>query len=79
MTLYAGVDGSTIVVVNDGMAEVEAGDAYYNEIAYFLDCVEKDAPPAECPPQSARDSLRLVDLEIQAIESGETILNLPES
>ena len=54
-------------------AEVEQGDAYYNEIAYFLECVRTGSPTDECPPQSARDSLRLVDLEIQAIESGQAV------
>jgi predicted dehydrogenase len=54
-------------------AEYERGDAYHNEIAYFLHCVESGDPPVECLPQSARDSLRLIDLEIEAIQSGETI------
>lgn len=68
LTLYDGLrDGK------GRAAEYEAGDAYHNELAYFLDCVERDKPPVECPPESARDSLRLIDLEIQAIESGETI------
>ena len=49
-------------------AEYEKGDAYYNEIAYFVDCVEKNAYPEECPPESARDSLGLVTREIAAIE-----------
>jgi predicted dehydrogenase len=52
-------------------AEVERGDAYTNEIAYFLDCVQTEKPPVECPPESARDSLRLIDIEIKAIESGQ--------
>jgi predicted dehydrogenase len=51
-------------------AEVEAGDAYYNEIAYFVRCVETGEPPAECPPRSARDSLALIKRELAAIESG---------
>lgn len=49
-------------------AEYEKGDAYLNEIAYFVDCVEKNAYPEECPPESARDSLGLVTREIAAIE-----------
>jgi len=54
-------------------AEIEPGDAYYSEIAYFLDCVENDAPLAECSPESTRDSLRLIDLEIESIESGRAL------
>ena len=36
------------------------GDAYLNEIQYFLDCVQMDREPLECPPESARDSLLLL-------------------
>ncbi|MBN1642159.1 MAG: Gfo/Idh/MocA family oxidoreductase [Anaerolineae bacterium] len=54
-------------------AEVEPGDAYKAEIAYFVDCVERGTPPVQCPPASARDSLRLIDLEIEALESGRTL------
>jgi predicted dehydrogenase len=51
-------------------AAYEPGDAYYNEIAYFLDCVENDLPLSECPPASARDSLALLDKETEAIQKG---------
>ncbi len=54
-------------------ASYEPGDAYYNEMTYFLDCVRQHIPPTECLPESTRDSLMLIDLEIQAIQSGETI------
>jgi predicted dehydrogenase len=53
--------------------EYEHGDAYYDEIAYFLGCVESGDPPVECHPQSARESLRLIALEIEAIERGQTV------
>ncbi|NLF00740.1 MAG: Gfo/Idh/MocA family oxidoreductase [Anaerolineales bacterium] len=53
--------------------EIEQGNAYYNEIAYFVDCVEHGQPPVECPPESARDSLGLVKKEIAASESGQSI------
>jgi predicted dehydrogenase len=54
-------------------AEIEPGDAYQNEISYFLDCVERDVAPAQCLPESTRDSLRLIDLEIESIESGRAV------
>jgi predicted dehydrogenase len=41
-----------------------SSDAYKNEIAYFLQCVETDMPPTECPPESACESLALVKKEI---------------
>ncbi len=40
---------------------VEPGDAYYNEIAYFLRCVETGTPPTECLPESTRASVALVE------------------
>jgi predicted dehydrogenase len=51
----------------------KAHDAYYNEIAYFLNCVEKDIPPAECPPESACDSLGLIKKAIASVESGQSV------
>lgn len=54
-------------------AEYEAGDAYNNEIAYFLRCIEAGAPPAECLPESTRDSLWLIEQEIRAVTSGQTV------
>ena len=54
-------------------AEYEKGDAYYDEIAYFLDCVKRGVQPERCLPQSTRDSLLLIERELQAIESGETV------
>jgi predicted dehydrogenase len=54
-------------------AEYEKGDPNYNVVAYFLNSVEKDEPPAECLPESTRDSLELVDKEIAAVESGQTV------
>ncbi len=45
-----------------------SGDAYLAEICYFLDCVEKDAPLAECTPESTRGSIALVSQEIQLLK-----------
>ncbi len=60
--------------VESKAAEFDATtDAYYNEIAYFLDCVEKGVQPAECPPESARDSLILIKTAIASIELGQAI------
>jgi predicted dehydrogenase len=54
-------------------AEYEKGDAYYDEIAYFLRCVETGTQPDRCSPRSTRDSLVLIERALEAIESGETI------
>jgi predicted dehydrogenase len=50
-------------------AEFAPGDAYLNEIAYFLDCVETGAHPARCLPASTRDSIALIEKEIERIKS----------
>jgi hypothetical protein len=36
------------------------GDAYMNELRYFIYCIQNDQDLAECPPESARDSLALL-------------------
>jgi predicted dehydrogenase len=54
-------------------AQYERGDAYYKEIAYFIDCVQNDVPPVECPPESARNTLALLGKELAAIESSQVI------
>jgi predicted dehydrogenase len=46
-------------------------DAYLNEIAYFLECVETDTPPTACSPDSARDSLALVQREVDSVRGRE--------
>jgi predicted dehydrogenase len=56
-----------------GPAEYERGDAYANEIAYFVHCVEVGTPLTACSPASVRDSLALIEREIVAIESGQTV------
>jgi len=54
--------------------ECEQGDAYYDEIVYFMNCVQTGQPPLECPPESARDSVALVDREVASIESGGAVI-----
>ncbi len=51
-----------------------AHDAYYNEIAYFLDCVRENRAPAECPPESARDSLGLLAKALESVETGQVVM-----
>ena len=50
----------------------EPGDAYLNEIQYFLDCVRDDREPLECLPESAQASLALLGREREAINTRET-------
>ena len=42
---------------------------YYNELAYFVDCVAKGRMPQIVTPESSRDSLRTVLEEVRQIEA----------
>lgn len=55
--------------VNGYPADIEPGDGYLNEIAYFLDCVETGAALTRCLPESTRDSIALIDRETESIRS----------
>jgi len=57
----------------DRFAGYTEGDAYANELTYFLGCVERNAPPEECLPESARESMRLVEKELAAAASGSLV------
>jgi predicted dehydrogenase len=50
-----------------------AYDAYYNEIAYFVKCIEQGVAPSECPPESACESLGLIKKAIESIETGQSV------
>jgi predicted dehydrogenase len=44
------------------------GDAYLNEIQYFVDCVQNNETPLECLPESARQSMALLAKERDIID-----------
>ncbi|MHB9023290.1 MAG: Gfo/Idh/MocA family protein [Armatimonadota bacterium] len=52
--LLPDADTGSVTVV-----EEYPGDPYYNEIAYFVDCVRTQAPPERCTPVDAREALAL--------------------
>lgn len=66
LTVYDGPDR-----LNAQPADYPHGDAYYNEIQYFIQCVQNDQEPDECPPESARDSLALLEKERAMINQEE--------
>ncbi len=59
--------------VKEQPVDYPAGDAYLNEIEYFIHCVQNDQDPAECPPESARDSLLILARERAIIDHEEQI------
>lgn len=61
--LYTSFKGDIIQIADDNsIKEVPAGDAgagYFNEIAYFVNCMENNTQPAECMPASSLQSIQL--------------------
>ncbi|OQA81230.1 MAG: Glucose--fructose oxidoreductase precursor [Lentisphaerae bacterium ADurb.Bin242] len=45
-------------------------DYYYNEIAYFADCIRKNKLPEQCLPESTRDSIRIAAAEERSARAG---------
>ena len=61
--VYTSLKSDMIQIADDNHVwEVPAGDAgagYYNEIAYFTDCLKNDIQPKECSPDSALQTIQL--------------------
>lgn len=61
--LYNSFRGDIIQITDDNsIREVPAGDAgegYYNEIAYFVQCMKNNTQPTECMPESSLQTIRL--------------------
>ena len=50
------------VANNEEVKEIDAeegGDGFYNEIAYFYECLEKGQKPEKCLPESALETIRI--------------------
>lgn len=60
---YSTLKGDIIYVATDSHCEeVEsgsAGDGFYNEVAYFAQCICQNRPPAECLPESSLQTIQL--------------------
>ena len=52
---------------------ISAIAGYYNEIKYFVDCVEKDEEPATVTPADARAALEVTLAEIASVRAGRTM------
>jgi predicted dehydrogenase len=61
--LYTSLKGNIITITNnDSTNEVpsgDPGDGYYNEIAYFAQCLKNNTQPIECMPVSSLESIKL--------------------
>jgi predicted dehydrogenase len=60
---YSTLKGDLITVATDSQVEeIEsgpAGEGFYNEIAYFAQCICQNRQPAECLPESSRQTIQL--------------------
>ncbi len=57
--------------LNEQPATYTPGDAYLNEIEYYVNCVKNNQDLLEGPPESARDSLALIARERAIIDHEE--------
>ncbi len=62
-----GGDGSSVVV------PVAAGDGYTHELRHFIDCIAHRRSSTIVPPESALQSVRLVEAEIQSAATGKPV------
>ncbi|MCK4245325.1 MAG: Gfo/Idh/MocA family oxidoreductase [Candidatus Omnitrophica bacterium] len=65
--------GEDIPRVTDTSGNISELGGYYNEIKYFVECVQAKKKPTVVTPEDARDSLALVLKEMESAEKGEKI------
>lgn len=68
----------TLTLLRNESGEAEpldvSGDAYFNELAFFVDTLTKgESPAAIISAESAKHSLELVELEIRSIETASPV------
>jgi len=60
----------------DGSAETPAmapNDGYFNEIEYFLGCIERGAGPTISTPAESREAVRVALLEKESARTGQSV------
>ena len=55
------VDAQKGSVINDADFNATGSDGYAEEIAYFIDCIEKNKKPSVVTPVSSQDSVKLIE------------------
>lgn len=86
MTFFARFEGATVewdgtrgpltVYLAEGgslVPELLPGDGYSREIAYFLNCVATGTKPTIVTPEYARESIRLIHAEAEALHTGKRV------
>lgn len=54
--------------------KIEGNDGYANELAYFINCVKTNTPPARVTAQDAITSIQLIEAEAQSVKTGKPIV-----
>lgn len=62
-----------------GGGNLSALGGYYNELRYFVDCLERGVDPAIATPEQGADSVRTVLAEIKSATTGRTVTLKPAS
>jgi predicted dehydrogenase len=62
-----GLDGSTTAV------PVPSGDGYQHELRHFVDCIARKRDTTIVPPESALQSVRLIEAEIESAATGKPV------
>jgi predicted dehydrogenase len=52
---------------------VEEGDGYFHELKHFLDCIRRNCASPIVPPESALQSVQLVEAEVKSARSGKIV------
>ena len=58
---------------NSGSGNISALGGYYNELRYFVECIERDRHPEVATPSQAAESVRTVRAEIKSAATGRTV------
>jgi predicted dehydrogenase len=60
---YSTIQGDVLQIATDSKLEEipsgQAGEGFYNEIAYFSQCINQNRPPVECMPESSLQTIQL--------------------
>ena len=56
--------------------EYDKENAYYKEILYFADCIINNKPVLINPPESSRDTIRIVAAEIESADNNGAVVNI---
>jgi len=56
-----------------GGGNISTLGGYFNELAYFIDCLENGRTPAIATPRQAADSVRTAAAEIRSLQTGRTV------